>query len=50
MSYILNILQKYGNVKILENGDHRTLIGIIVIQNKCNFIFINKKKWKNYTI
>jgi hypothetical protein len=31
---ILDILQKCGNVRILENGDHRTQIGIILIQNK----------------
>jgi hypothetical protein len=32
--HILDILQKYGHVKILINGDHPIQIGIILIENK----------------
>jgi len=31
---ILDILQKCGNVKIMENGDHRKQIGIIITNYK----------------
>ena len=35
---ILNILQKYGNVRILENGDHPIQIGTII--SNCKFFNI----------